>query len=174
MGIPDKAILCYVQLGAGQINEIESDLNLTLEALDEHPQVYTILGESLIGKSEIAKGERVRVLRDYPNSLHFKDFDFAVMASGYNSFHEALEAGLPTILYPNMKTGRDDQLARAKAGEEAGCMVVLKERTREKVQIAIDRMLDKEVRSLMRYRCEALRRKNGADQVSDWISEQLS
>ena len=47
--------------------------------------------------------KRIRVLRDYPNSRYFKDFDFA-MASGYNSFHEAVEARLPTIFFPNMKT----------------------------------------------------------------------
>ena len=41
-------------------------------------------------------------------------------------FHEAVEARLPTIFFPNMKTGRDDQLARAVAAAELGAMVVLK------------------------------------------------
>ena len=45
------------------------------------------------------------------------------MAGGYNSFHESVQTGLPTISFPNMNTGRDDQLARVKVGEEAGCMV---------------------------------------------------
>jgi len=174
MGIPEKAILCYLQLGAGQINDIESDLSKSLESLRRFPQIYTVLGESLIGAHEGISGERIRVLRDYPNSRHFKDFDFAIMASGYNSFHESLEARLPTIFYPNLKTGRDDQLARAKAGSDAGAMIVLEERTKEKIDIAIERMLDKEVRDLMRFRTESLRRDNGAHQVSNWLFDQLS
>ncbi len=174
LGIPEQAILCYVQLGAGKINDIESELSLTLDALGKHPSVYTILGESLIGAEGGVRGERIRILREYPNSRYFKDFDFGIMASGYNSFHESIEAGLPTIFYPNLKTGRDDQLARAKIGAENGSMIVLESRTKEKISIAIERMLDKEVRDLMSHRSQSLRRDNGAEQVATWINDQLS
>ena len=37
MGVPQDAILCYIQLGAGQINDIDSDLSLVLAAIDEYP-----------------------------------------------------------------------------------------------------------------------------------------
>ena len=48
-------------------------------------------------------------------------------------------------------------------------MVVLEKRTKEKISIAIERMLDKEVRELMSFRSKTLRRENGASQVSQWI-----
>ena len=174
MGIPEEAVLCYLQLGAGQINDIESEIRKTLKSLSQHEEVYTILGESLIGEEEEITGKRIRVLRDYPNSRYFKDFDFAIMASGYNSFHEAVEARLPTIFFPNMKTGRDDQLARAVAAAELGAMVVLKNRDEKNIRLAIERIVDSETRDLMRHRCEKLVRENGASQVTEWINNQIS
>jgi UDP:flavonoid glycosyltransferase YjiC (YdhE family) len=55
----------------------------------------------------------VRV-REYPLSSFFSGFDIGFMASGYNSFHEALSFGLPTMFIPNLSTNLDDQGARAR------------------------------------------------------------
>jgi len=44
--------------------------------------------------------------------------DLFVSAVGYNSFHEALYAGTPTIFIPQMAGFMDDQRARAKAAAE--------------------------------------------------------
>ncbi len=173
LGIPTGALLCYVQLGAGNINNINSELFMVLEAISKHPHVYVIVGESMLGKRISSEFERVRILRDYPNSRYFRDFDFAVMAGGYNSFHEVIEAELPTICFPNMKTGRDDQYARVKVAQEAGCMVIIKERKMNKIQAAVDRIIEAEVRELMRNNFQTIKRENGAIQVAEWIKKQL-
>ena len=127
----------------------------------------------MLGKRISAEFERVRILRDYPNSRYFRDFDFAVMAGGYNSFHEVIEAEIPTICFPNMKTGRDDQYRRVKVAQDAGCMVVIKERKMNTIQAAVDRIIEAEVIELMRNNFKAVKRENGANQVSDWILSQL-
>ena len=173
LGIPAGALLCYVQLGAGNINNINSELFMVLEAISKHSHVYVVVGESMLGKRILAEFERVRILRDYPNSRYFRDFDFAVMAGGYNSFHEVIEAEIPTICFPNMKTGRDDQYRRVKVAQDAGCMVVIKERKMNTIQAAVDRIIEAEVRELMRNNFKAVKRENGANQVSDWILSQL-
>jgi len=172
-GIPNDATLCYLQLGAGNINDIDSELNWTIHALLQHPEVYVVIGESMLGDRLNFNFPRVRLLRDYPNSKYFNDFDFAIMAGGYNSFHEVIEASLPTICYPNIHTGRDDQLSRAKVAEAAGCMVVIKERTKGKIQIAIDRLVEKDVRDKMKNNFHILKRQNGSEQVVNWIFEQI-
>jgi len=172
LGIPSNSLLCYIQLGAGKINNISSEMKMVLESLQKHPQVYAVIGESMLGSRIPSKFERVRILRDFPNSRYFTDFDFAVMAGGYNSFHEAIEAKLPTICFPNLQTGRDDQLARALVAEEAGCMVVISERKRNIVQAAIDRMVETEVRGIMRNNFKLLHRENGADQIASWLLSQ--
>ena len=49
MGIPEEAVLCYLQLGAGQINDIESEIRKTLNPYRSMKK-YTHFGESLIEK----------------------------------------------------------------------------------------------------------------------------
>ena len=174
LGIPLDSTLCYIQLGAGNINDINSELSWTIKALEKHPEIYIVIGESMLGDRISSEYKRVRILRDYPNSRYFSDFDFAILAGGYNSYHEAIEASIPTICYPNMSTGRDDQLARAMVAENAGCMVVLRNRTENKIQIAIDRISEVDVREMMKSNFSILHRTNGSNQVADWILKQLN
>ena len=174
MGIPSQAIVCYLQLGAGRINDISSEIRFTLDALSKHSQIITVVGESILGDRISYSEDSVRILRDYPNSMYFRDFDFAILAGGYNSYHEAIQSALPTICYPNLKTGTDDQLARALVAEEAGCMIVVKNRSKAKIFAAVDRIADDSVREKMRFNAPSLQRANGAEQISNWISERIA
>jgi hypothetical protein len=45
---------------------------------------------------------------------------------------------IPTIFYPNMNTGMDDQLARCKVAEKEGWGLVVQHKTRENILSAID------------------------------------
>jgi UDP:flavonoid glycosyltransferase YjiC (YdhE family) len=133
LGLPQDSVVVYVQLGAGEINDIEREIRLTLESLLENPAVYVVLGESLIGERIDVDLPRVQILRDYPNSMYFRGFDATVQAGGYNSFHETRTFGLPTLFYPNMNTGMDDQLARCKVAEEEGWGIVLDTRNKDAI-----------------------------------------
>ena len=138
LGLPLDAVVWYVQLGAGQINDIESEINLTLDAiLDQGDHHVVVLGESLLGKRLDVQRRRVRILRDYPNGLYFKAFDYAVQAGGYNSFHEMRAIQMPTLFYPNLETGMDDQLARCQVAEKEGWGLVVKNRTEKTIHIGI-------------------------------------
>ncbi len=141
LGLPQDATVVYVQLGAGEINDIESEVRLTLEALLENLDVHIVLGESLIGERINFELPRVQILRDYPNSMYFRGFDATVQAGGYNSFHETRTFGLPALFYPNMNTGMDDQLARCKVAEEEGWGIVLKTRNSKSIQEAVPQLL---------------------------------
>lgn len=127
LAVPDDAKVVYVQLGAGRINDIEDLLNKVLAALFAHDHVYVVLGESMLGERLDVHHERLRVIRDYPNSLYINGFDAAVQAGGYNSFQEMRTFGIPTLFIPNTDTGMDDQVKRCKQAEEEGWgLVVLK------------------------------------------------
>lgn len=128
LNLPVDARVTYVQLGAGQINDIDSEIRMTIDALLMHSDMHIVLGESMLGERLNFSHERVHLLRDYPNSMYYNGFDFAVQAGGYNSFHEMRNLGIPTLFYPNMNTGMDDQLARCKVAEDEQWGIVIENR----------------------------------------------
>ena len=174
LGIPKEALVCYVQLGAGRINDIESEIAMTLKVLSKYEQIYTVVGESMLGERIPNLGDRTRVLRDYPNSMYFSEFDFAVIAGGYNSYHEVISSGLPSICFPNLNTGRDDQLARAKAASNIGAMIVLESRNEASIEISVQRMILDSVRIDMKEKISSIQEPNGSDEAAIWILNQIS
>ena len=124
LGLPADSKVTYVQLGAGQINDIESEIRLTIDALLEHENMRVVVGESMLGKRIEISNERVHLLRDYPNSLYFHAFNYSIQAGGYNSFHEMRTMKIPTLFYPNMNTGMDDQKARCEISVSEGWGII--------------------------------------------------
>tara|TARA_B100000029_G_scaffold181234_1_gene178919 strand:+ start:228 stop:1514 length:1287 start_codon:yes stop_codon:yes gene_type:complete len=139
--IPPDSIAIYVQLGAGEINDIGSEIRMTIDALLAHPNVHIIIGESMIGKRLDISFDRVHIIRDYPNSMYFPAFDATIQAGGYNSFHEIRNFGMPTLFYPNMETGMDDQVARCKVSESEGWGIVLTERKEKNIKTGVQGLL---------------------------------
>ena len=174
LGIPDGGILVYLQLGAGRINKIDSEINLTLDALLSFKEVNVVIGESMIGERIVCERDRVSILRDYPNSMYFNGFDFSIMAGGYNSFHEVIKFNLPTICYPNMNTGKDDQLGRAELAKEAGCMFVIEKRTKKNIQAAVNEIMSKETRDRMRKNSESIQYTDGAEEGAKHIIDLIN
>ncbi len=142
LGIPLDCHAVYVQLGAGQINDISSEIRMTVDALLKHENLHVILGESMIGSRIEIDLPNVHIIRNYPNSQYFNGFDAVVQAGGYNSFHETRAFALPALFYPNMETGMDDQLARCKVAEEEGWGYVVKERTQDSIREGVKKLLN--------------------------------
>lgn len=143
LGIPKECTAVYVQLGAGEINEIHSEIRLTIAALTGNNGVHVILGESLIGDRIEIDLDNVHIIRDYPNAMYFNGFDATVQAGGYNSFHETRQSSLPALFYPNMNTGMDDQKARCNIALEEGWGIVIVERNENSIENGVSRLLGK-------------------------------
>lgn len=173
LGITSDSLVVYVQLGAGKINDIESDLDRIIRILNVHNNLQIVVGESLIGKRLNVVGERIRTIRDYPNSLSFNGFDFAIMAGGYNSYHEAIEFALPTIFLPNTETGMDDQVARVKAGAEAGACIMITDQNDESIQNAVTKMINLEERMKFVESCTKLSKLNGANEAATIVLDYI-
>ena len=141
--LPLAARVIYAQLGAGAINDSDSEVRLTVEALTRYEDVHVVLGESMIGGRLDISLERVHVVRDYPNAMYFPAFDASIQAGGYNSFHETRNFGLPTLFYPNMETGMDDQLARCMLADEEGGGKIVKQRNAINIETAVDDLLSR-------------------------------
>ena len=83
-----------------------------------------MLGESMLGERLPFTHDRLRIIRDYPNTMYAHAFDASVQAGGYNSYQEMRRFGIPTLFIPNTDTGMDDQLARCQISEKEGWGVV--------------------------------------------------
>ena len=162
----DKQVV-YVQLGAGRINDIESEIRMTVDTLLGYDNIQIIIGESMLGERINFENNRVRMLRDYPNSIYFNAFDASIQAGGYNSFHEMRSFGIPTLFYPNMNTGMDDQLARCKSAEIEGWGLVLESRTASSVPKSIKELLSLKPQSLN------LSLTNGAEELANSLLKYL-
>ena len=167
IGIPSDCIGVYVQLGAGRINDIESEVRIVIDCLLEDDKVHVVLGESMLGNRLDIEMERVHIIRDYPNSMYLNAFDYSVQAGGYNSFHEMRLMMLPTLFLPNMNTGMDDQLSRCLEAEKEGWGIVNQDRAKSGIEKDINKMFElsnQEIGQII---------PNGADEISQSLSEML-
>lgn len=119
LGLDPEAPTALVTLGAGNINDSSSVTRVVIDTL------RTLGLKICVTRAEIAETvgtdhDGVQVVSAYPLSLHYRAFDLAVSAAGYNSFHELLRFGVPTLFLPNLHTALDDQRARARYAAEQG------------------------------------------------------
>jgi UDP-N-acetylglucosamine:LPS N-acetylglucosamine transferase len=133
-----------------------------------------VIGESMIGDRIPIDGERIQLLRDYPNSMYFNGFDFGIIAGGYNSYHEAIYHSFPCVCIPNPKTGMDDQIARVKVAGDSGAMLVIEDPSLENLTNSINKMLDPVNRDKMIQSMESLKLGNGAEEVAEYLIDHNS
>ena len=118
LGLPEDRRLALVALGAGNINDTSHETGAVVAAL-RALDVEICLTQTEIAQSDRARND-VHVVREFPLSRRFAAFDLAVSAAGYNSFHELLRFGVPTLFIPNQDTALDDQLGRARFAADQG------------------------------------------------------
>ena len=167
LGIQTREQLFYVQLGAGNINDIKMQCQIILKCILKSPDNVVLLGESIIGEEFSIRDSRIKVIRSYPNAQYFKGVDFAVSAVGYNTFHELLYFEVPSLFIPNLNTVKDDQLARAQLAEEKGVALCLKEVKEEFVDDAIRKLCREKEK--MKHDIRKIREENGALEAAQQI-----
>ena len=145
IGLPSDCVAVYVQLGAGRINDINSEVRIVVNAILANEQAHVILGESMLGERLDIDMDRVHIIRDYPNAIYLAAFDFSVQAGGYNSFHEMRQMRIPTLFLPNMNTGMDDQLARCNVAEAESWGIVNEDRSEEAINSDVESLLSMKV-----------------------------
>ncbi|MHA3948216.1 glycosyltransferase [Cellulomonas bogoriensis] len=108
-----------VQLGAGQINSISDVQQAAVDLVRSCSDSTPVVVRSPIARTrEPVPGAIVRSA--YPVAPLMPAFDFAILAGGYNSIHEAAVLGLPSVVVPNPSTVTDDQDRRAGRAQQAG------------------------------------------------------
>lgn len=119
LGLPENGLLALVSLGAGNINDTSGDLGAAAAALEKLGVAVCVTVPKIASDRSHASAE-LHVVNDYPLSANYRAFDIAISATGYNSFHELLRFGVPTLFVPNTSTQLDDQEARARYAADQG------------------------------------------------------
>jgi hypothetical protein len=94
-----------------------------------------------------------------------------VSAAGYNSYHELITTGVPTIFIPNLETATDDQAARARFAAERRAGLALFDPEAPEVDAAVDAILDPARRAAMAERCHELSLPGGASEAMQAIAD---
>ena len=160
-----------LQLGSGENRDIIGTLDRIIAQLGRYPGVQIAIAEwsNTPGTLQLWKG--VKILKGAPLSLYFNAFDFTIAASGYNTFHETIGFGLPSIFIPNTAPGMDDQQARAQFAQDAGAAIELPQADLADLPDILKLMMQDSFRAVMRQNCESLYSGNGAAAASALISQ---
>ena len=169
--IPDDKLFVYVQLGAGSNYNLQERLDCVFAALRKKGNIMIALGESIIGDALQIYEDDIVIIKDYPNSKYFSGFDFVISACGYNTFHELMYFGVPTLFLPIMETGTDDQMSRAMLGVKAGAAIALSQFDEKEIEQAIEKLSDREENLKMRKNVQDFSFSNGAEAAAKFIMD---
>jgi UDP:flavonoid glycosyltransferase YjiC (YdhE family) len=161
LGIPGDQRCCLIQLGSGTNRDIASLLSTIIPTLRQR-RIVPYIAEWLMGSEVPRIWPGVVYMRLFPLSKYFRAFDFSISAAGYNSYHELLGFGVPTIFIANEHQMMDDQAARAQYAMRNDAAIWIAEEAVNQIASAIDLITQNEVCELMIAGCAALKRKNGA------------
>lgn len=160
LGLAPDQPTALIQLGAGNINDTSSLVNAAVTTLAEDPRFQIRIARSAIsGRLDSIPG--VEWVDAYPLSKYIHGFDLVVGAAGYNTFHELIGFGVPSVIVPNTATEVDDQVGRAEFARASGAAFVAHDI--DEMREAVQRLMRVEERDRMRAALGRLRpERNGA------------
>ncbi len=118
LGVPDGVRAVYVSLGGGGDTSLPSQLPRLVDSLLAE-DIHVVVGAGPLYDGAERRGPGISWLSRYAPVELFAGLDAAVSAAGYNSFHELMHAGVPTVFLPLPRIA-DDQGERALRAEVAG------------------------------------------------------
>lgn len=127
LALPPDAQVLLVNLGGGgddNHHELLKSLFESVNALPDH--IYVIWAMGLLSSAKLPFDllPHHRVINFYPLTALYSLITMAIATAGYNSFHELLYHGIPTIFLPQDR-GYDDQFSRVdKAIVSDACLVL--------------------------------------------------
>lgn len=118
LGVPAGARAVYVTLGGGGDVAAGRTLPTLCDALTRRGW-HVVVGAGPLYAGKERRGPNITWMSRYCPLELFRGFDAAVSAGGYNTFHELMFAGVPTVFLPQPRIA-DDQDERAQRAATAG------------------------------------------------------
>lgn len=121
LGLLDERAYVLIQLGAGNINDLDVTRAEIIEAIRSYgPHLEPVVTISPLSLSAQEADEVTTIDRVYPIAPYLNAFEFVIAAGGYNSVHEMARFHIPGMVVPNLSTKTDDQLLRSEAFAQFG------------------------------------------------------
>lgn len=119
LGIEGDRLAVLVTAGGGGDPGVEDHLSIAHRALSDDPSIHLVLAAGPLHRGRPIRGPRVTWIDSPRLAERMSAFDIAIAAAGYNTFHELMLAGVPTLFVPQEKIA-DEQDARAARAIDAG------------------------------------------------------
>lgn len=166
----DERPAVLLQLGAGNVNDIDTPSGRICRFLSEHG-FQVVMAQSPIATRPLRPPSGIKVIESYPVSSYLRGFDLAVSATGYNSFHELISFGVPSVFVPNPAAELDNQELRARYASSVGAALVLQDPMSKELEEVLGEAVKPEVRTELAGRCAELAPANGAPEAAHWITK---
>jgi UDP:flavonoid glycosyltransferase YjiC (YdhE family) len=160
-----------LQLGAGNNQVLHPIIDHMLSVLARLGPYQVVIAEWVIADHVLDSWPGVKVLRDFPNAKFLPAFDFVVSASGYNTFHEMMAGGIPTVFVPSENQETDDQLGRALFAQEEGLGLCVRVSEIEGFEEAVVALADPATRMRIAESCRRRWPENGARAAAERIAD---
>jgi UDP:flavonoid glycosyltransferase YjiC (YdhE family) len=174
IGLDPQRPAILIQLGSGENRNILNTLDKIVTECRRYPDLQVAIAKWANTTVPLNLWPDVKILKGAPLSLYYRAFDFSISAAGYNSFHELISFGLPTLFVPNRAPGMDDQAARSSFAQDIGAAIELRDHEFDELPEILDLLMQPAFRSVIRANCDQLTRKNGARAASQAIGELVS
>jgi UDP:flavonoid glycosyltransferase YjiC (YdhE family) len=145
----------------GQGGAVDRAVERSLASLSAAPELQVAALQSSIAADLEVPADVVHLRATFPMSRYLRAFDLAVAAAGYNSFHELIAFGVPSLFVP-MPRLTDDQAARARWAESAGCGIAVAGPDDPALERQLERLLDPAERERIAAACARRFPANGA------------
>lgn len=169
--LPETATVILMQLGSGNNFDFRSVAQRCAALLAGRRDCVVVAVDSPIAAAPLALPRGVLRRQVFPLARYLPAFDAAISAVGYNSFHELLVGGVPTLLIPNENPMMDDQLLRARYALRRGLALHLRVHELHGLPEALAELLDPSRQAELRRSLAALDRSNGAAEAATLLSE---
>ncbi|SCW82822.1 UDP:flavonoid glycosyltransferase YjiC, YdhE family [Rhizobium mongolense subsp. loessense] len=170
LGVDPGRFTVAVQLGSQRNFDLEDLPGLIFAGLVRR-NIQTV--QILNPLAKPSKQEWPGVLRTsvYPLAEYVSAIDLLVTTAGYNSFHESILGGIPSIFVPNEAPEMDDQHLRAVYAQTTGLGLCLRYSELDRVETTLDLALSEAFRTEVRRRLARLSYVNGAAMAANAIEQ---
>ncbi|MEA3387016.1 MAG: glycosyltransferase [Patescibacteria group bacterium] len=144
--LPTDKKIVLLSLGGGGDKTTEIEYKKITSILLKRDDLHIVVPKSPLSTFDVDLYDNMTQIEYYPLIEIMNVFDVAISATGYNTFHELMYMGVPSIFIPKLR-GLDDQEARALSVEEYRAGFCLYEDN-------IEKELEYKVDLLLKYRKE--------------------